>query len=199
MNLGVVEFNYPLSDSNGCPGHPGPEDQYAVDLDFLQSSGSAGSGDDWAYFGCFPNTETGLTPYEAQGQYFVLADVPPPVDGQMIRITGNGTTQSPIPNEWNRAQKTHVGPYTSFSGTTVQYQVDTTAGNSGSPVINEETGEAIGIHTHAGCMIDGGENSGTAINHPGLQDALALDRLHFFADLVAHRRGGRRLVSLRPG
>ena len=70
-------------------------------------------------------------------------------------------------------QKTHVGPFAFFGGTNVQYTTDTTGGNSGSPVIFEDTGEAIGIHTHAGCNSGGGANNGTGINHPGLQDYLA--------------------------
>jgi hypothetical protein len=36
-------------------------------------------------------------------------------------------------------------------------------GNSGSPVVHEETGLAIGIHTHGGCSNSGGANSGTKI------------------------------------
>jgi S1-C subfamily serine protease len=55
----------------------------------------------------------------------------------------------------------------------VRYQVDTTGGNSGSPVFNEDTGEAIGIHTHGGCDYSGGYNSGTAVHNSGLANALA--------------------------
>ena len=51
--------------------------------------------------------------------------------------------------------------------------MDTTGGNSGSPVIDDTTGEAIGIHTHGGCFNGGGANAGTWANHPGLQAALA--------------------------
>ena len=171
--LNVVEFNCPLSDPYGTPQHPGPEDQYAYDTVSVQSSGSGGVGNDWCYFGCFENTQTGLTPYEAQGNYFVLAQPAPPAGGQEIRITGYGSTSPPIPDTWNRVEKTHVGPYVQFIGTTVRYETDTTGGNSGSPVIFEDTGEVIGIHTHAGCYSTGGSNPGTGLNHPGLQYALA--------------------------
>ena len=169
----IVEFNVPLSDGAGNIQHPGPEDQYAVDPASVQSNGGQGTGNDWAYFGCFANPDTNLTPFEAQGVFFVLSAVPPPVQGQTIRITGYGTTGPPVPNEWNLVQKTHSGPYVTFDGTLLQYQVDTTGGNSGSPVTNLTTGEAIGIHTHAGCNLGGGENNGTGINHAGLQNALA--------------------------
>ena len=37
-------------------------------------------------------------------------------------------------------------------------------GNSGSPVIHEETGHAIGVHTHGGCSSTGGNNKGTRID-----------------------------------
>jgi V8-like Glu-specific endopeptidase len=169
-SLEVVEFNVPLSDSGGNVVHPGPEDQYAVDLASKQSV-NGGVGNDWGYFGCFANTETGLTAGEAQGDWYELAATPPPVSGQMIRITGYGVDNSPP--EWNQTQQTHAGPYMSFSGTTLQYQTDTEGGNSGSAVVNDVTGLAIGIHTHGGCNASGGANSGTGINIAGLQSALA--------------------------
>jgi V8-like Glu-specific endopeptidase len=172
--LNVVEFNVPLSGSDGSARHPGPEDQYTVDPVSMQSNGGQGVGNDWAYFGCFPNSTTGLTAYETQGAYFVLADAAPPVDDQLITITGFGSTSSPVPPQWNRAQKTHDGPYHEMTGTTVRYRTDTTGGNSGSPVIDASTGMAIGIHTHGGCS--GGANNGTAIHHSALQNALANPR-----------------------
>jgi hypothetical protein len=66
-----------------------------------------------------------------------------------------------------------VGPYVTFTGTTVQYQTDTTGGNSGSPIILEDLGVAIGVHTNGGCDSGGGQNSGTGVNNVGLQYALA--------------------------
>lgn len=39
-------------------------------------------------------------------------------------------------------------------------------GNSGSPVVHEETGLAIGVHTHGGCSATGGSNQGTRIDKP---------------------------------
>lgn len=166
----VVQFNVPLSNSNGSLNHPPPEHQYTPDAVSIQSLGG-GIGDDWCYFGCFPNTQTGLTPFQAQAEYYQLAAVAPPVNGQQIRITGYGTVSSPVPATWNQVQKTHSGPYALLSGFTVKYVVDTTGGNSGSPVFNLDDGTAIGIHTHAGCSTGG--NQGTAIHNPGLQNALA--------------------------
>ncbi len=171
-DIQTVEFNVPLSNSSGSIQHPGPEDQYASDSVSFQSDYS-GIGDDWGYFGCFPNTETGLTPFQAQGDYYVLSDVAPPVSGQQITITGYGTVASPVTPTWNQVQKTHTGPYAQQSGTSIAYQTDTSGGNSGSPVLNEDTGEAIGIHTNGGCDSSGGENWGCGIHNSGLQNALA--------------------------
>jgi len=167
----VMEFNVPLSQSNGNIVHPGPEDQYSADSASRQYE-NGGMGDDWGYFGCFPNTETGLTAFQAGGEYYTLSDAAPPVEDQTIRITGYGTTSNPVPREWNQVQKIHEGPYYGLSGTRVRYTVDTTGGNSGSPVFNEDTGEAIGVHTHGGCDYSGGYNTGTAIHNSAFTNAL---------------------------
>ena len=169
-SLDVVEFNVPLSDSGGGLNHPSPDDQYAVDASSLQTNGGLGVGDDWGYFGAFPNSNTGLSPGQAQGGAFVLV-APPSVSGNDIRITGCGTDSSPSTH--NQVQQTHFGPMVTNSGTLVQYATDTTGGNSGSPVIWNQTGEAVGIHTHGGCSSSGGQNSGTSVSHPLLQSALA--------------------------
>ena len=171
--LQVVQFNYPLSNSNGSIQHPGPQDQYSVDPASMQSNGGQGVGNDWAYFGVFPNSTTGLTPHQANGMVAFDLINPPSVSGQNITITGNGSVSSPVSPTWNLVQKTHTGPYFSFSGTTVRYTTDTTGGNSGSPVILAGTNNAIGIHTHGGCSSTGGSNAGTGNNHASLQAALA--------------------------
>jgi hypothetical protein len=173
-SLQVAQFNVPLSTSGGAPQHPPPGDQYAVDPAAVQTNGGQGTGDDWGYFGVFPNSTTGLTPFLAQGgTAFALAPPPPVAPGLDVRVTGDGATSAPVSPTWYLVQKTHVGPYADFTGATVQYATDTTGGNSGSPVILESTGAAIGIHTHGGCASAGGANLGTGTNHAGLQAALA--------------------------
>ena len=172
--VSVVQFNVPLSTSSGALQHPGPQDQYAVDQSSKQSNGGQGVGNDWAYFGVFPNSTTGLTPYAANGnQSYALLAAPPAAAGQPIRVTGYGSTTAPVSPTWYLVQKTHVGPNVAVLNTTIQYATDTTGGNSGSPVFLDGTNQAIGIHTHAGCTSTGGANQGTASNHPGLQAALA--------------------------
>lgn len=167
----VVQFNVPLSNPNGSWNHPHPDDQYPIDQNSMQTSGSQSVGNDWAYFGAFANSNTGLRAAEAQGAVFSLMD-PPGANNQPIRITGYGTVSSPVPPTWNSVQKTHVGPFTLHTGYRLSYATDTTGGNSGSPIIFEQTGQAIGIHTHGGCIGSGGSNNGTSILQPNLQFAL---------------------------
>ncbi len=174
-SMSVVEFNVPLSDpADGTVNHPGPEDQYPVDPASIQGTGS-GVGNDWGYFGTFPNSQTQLTPAETQGTTYVLGIVPPTPGGETIRITGFGSTTGTqgTPLEWDQVQKTHTGALTGVTGTSLQYAVDTTGGNSGSCVLNDDNNTAIGIHTHGGCSAGGGANNGTALTNPGLLNGLA--------------------------
>jgi len=168
-NISVVQFNVPPSNANGSLNHPPPSDQYSKDNTSLQGNGGNGVGSDWAYFGTFPNSNTGLTAFEAQGSSFVLAMPPASVNKVKIRITGHGTDSGSA----NQAQQTEFGPMVTSTGTTVGYRTDTTGGNSGSPVIEKKRDHAIGIHTHGGCSSTGGNNWGTGVNHNGIQNALA--------------------------
>ncbi|MFN0007432.1 MAG: trypsin-like serine peptidase [Planctomycetota bacterium] len=169
--LQLVEFNVPPSDSNGAVTHPPPADQYAVDPVSKQSS-TGGLGNDWAYFGVFPNPSTGLRPYQRQQAAFALAGGAPTARGSIVvRVTSYGTDTTPA--ERNQTQQTATGSYLSSSGTTVGYRTDTEGGSSGAPVEWEQGDEVIGIHTHGGCDATAGMNSGTVIDHPALQAALA--------------------------
>lgn len=167
----VMLFNVPISNSNGSYNFPGPDDQYAVDQTSMQFV-NGGVGNDWCYFGCFPNSNTGLTAFEAQGSSYQLVMPNAPAAGDIIRITGFGSTSAPVNPTFNGAQKTHTGPHGSLNAAALGYRTDTTGGNSGSPVILENTGEAIGIHTHGGCGNGSGENAGTGANNPGFMTAL---------------------------
>lgn len=165
----VIQFNVPLSNANGSLNNPPPQDQYSVDVSSRQFV-NGGIGNDWAYFGVFPNSNTGLKPREAQGGSYELASAAPPFNSNhTIRITGFGVDGGTS----NQVQQTHSGPWWAAFGTTLQYVVDTQGGNSGSPVLNEDTGEVIGTHTHAGCTSSGGANQGTSRNNSGWGAALA--------------------------
>jgi len=124
----IVEFNVPLSLPNGTIQHPGPEDQYSVDVS-TKIFTDGGIGNDWGVFEVFPNSVTGLMPKEAQNAYWPLVqDLGP----DSIRITGYGVDDGTA----NQTQQTHIGPNAGSSGTTMRYVTDTQGGNSGSPVID---------------------------------------------------------------
>ncbi|WP_456425835.1 trypsin-like peptidase domain-containing protein [Rhodocaloribacter sp.] len=163
----VLEFNVPPSLSSGALQHPGPEDQYTVDTSSRVFS-NGGIGNDWGVFTVFDNTVTGLQPIDAQGAAFTLKQDLGPAN---IRITGYGVDDGVD----NQTEQTHVGPNAGSSGTTMRYQTDTEGGNSGSPVIDDATGMAVGVHTHGGCSTSGGgNNSGTSTFNAAFWDALGV-------------------------
>lgn len=168
----VMQFNVPLSSPGGSPQNPGPQDQYPVDGSSVQST-NGGIGNDWAFYGTFANSNTGLAPRDAMGDSYVLATSVPNPDGRPIRITGYGSTSAPVSPTWYLVQKTHVGTFVSAPGTSLRYDPDTTGGNSGSAVYDDQTNTAIGVHTHAGCSSSGGSNQGTSLDHPNFRNALA--------------------------
>ncbi|MDH4070365.1 MAG: T9SS type A sorting domain-containing protein [Ignavibacteria bacterium] len=158
--IDVVQFNVPPSLPNGTIQHPGPEDQYTyVTNSRIYTNG--GVGNDWGVFEVNTNTTTGLTALEAQGDHFELVQN---LTTPTIRITGYGVDFNN--GDRNQTQQTHAGPNAASSGTTMRYQTDTEGGNSGSPVIDEATNSALGVHTHGGCTTGGGgNNSGTSLFH----------------------------------
>ena len=168
----VIQFNVPLSTPSGTPVAPPPEDQYPVDPASIQSNGGQGVGNDWSYFGTLENTSTQLTAYEAQGEVaYELGEADAATT--TIRITGFGSTSFPVDPTWYLAQKTHTGPFVGVFGSSLQYQPDTSGGNSGSAVVDDGTGFAVGIHTHAGCNLSTGQgNQGTDIRFASVQNAL---------------------------
>lgn len=169
----VVQFNVPLSTNGGGYQNPPPQDQYVLDAASVQASPSISLGNDWGFFGVFDNTGTGMTPLAAQGDSHTLVGGPIANDGRPIRITGYGSTSSPVSPTWNGVQKTHVGPFQGYSGNVVRYTTDTTGGNSGSVILDDDNNVAIGIHTNAGCGSGGGWNNGCNLFNAGLQNALA--------------------------
>jgi len=171
--LSVVEFNVPLSSSDGSPNFADPSDQYSVDEASIQYWLDCDVvGDDWCYFGVFPNSETGADPLWQQGGYFSLPNGMPNADGSTIQISGFGTDNSPLSH--NQVQQTEWGSYDVLSNGWIAYDdLDTESGASGSPIELLSQGVAIGIHTNGECYDGGGENYGTAINNAGLQNALA--------------------------
>jgi hypothetical protein len=181
---GVVEFNVPASLPNGTTVAADPDDQYPVNTGSVVwrfDGEGQGLGKDWSVFTVNDNSNTGLTPFQAQGGFFRTTNGDPAVNNT-IRITGMGLDNTPAGSTGNRnaqnfTNQTSTGGYAgeSSSGSDIwhRYAVDTTGGNSGSPVIWNSNGFTIGIHTNGGCAADGtGANSGTSFEVNALENAI---------------------------
>ena len=171
----VMEFNVPLSSSSGSLRHPGPSDQYPYITSTLRRL-SSGVGKDWTVSLVSRNSNTGLYPGEKQGDWFRLGKAPTKTGTDKIRITGYGVVYPR--NKYSQTQQTHVGTLYALTSTYLRYRTDTTGGNSGSPVIDEKTGNAVGIHTHGGCSQTNtrSANYGTRTERSDLQSAIASRR-----------------------
>lgn len=163
----VVEFNVPLSGPGGSLNHPPPSDQYMPTTSSQFVNG--GQGNDWGVFTVFPNTETGLTPLQAQGPGLEFA-TPVPKRRNIVEITGYGVDSGTA----NQTQQVSTGAITQASTSTniLKYKADTEGGNSGSAVL--VGGRVVGIHTHGGCRTNNrGANAGTYIGNSSFQAAYA--------------------------
>jgi V8-like Glu-specific endopeptidase len=161
-----IEFNVPLSTSSGqtVPSHP--DDQYPFNV---ISSLDQGIGADWAVCQVGPNANHGLLPTDRNNmQWYEIGNVPTVAGSNVIRITGYGSVTPPVSPTLNLAQKTGIGPLSGITGDSLCYATDSSGGNSGGPVIHEQTGKAVGIHTHGGCTGPTACNSGTRIDRPDL-------------------------------
>jgi PKD repeat protein len=158
----VAEFNVPPSTTSGALVHPPVVDQFPFNA-AIETTVYTGLGDDWTVTQMAPNT-LGELPYLKFG-FFNLGffNASP---GDSIRITGYGVDSGTT----NQTQQTDAGPYFGTSGTSIRYTLDTDGGNSGSPVIHEPTGLAIGIHTNGGCG-SVGYNSGSGNLNAGFTAA----------------------------
>ena len=164
----TIEFNVPRSKVDGTPVPSAKRDEYRIIKESIVSQNTS-SGDDWAVFRVEPNSETGLTPIEAQGGAFQISNTLKP---SRVRVTGYGS-DGPAPdfgkgvfspkNDDNLTQQTHVGEVilstngdstnTNNENEELTYRVDTQGANSGSPLIAEGINNvAIGIHTAGGCQ-----------------------------------------------
>jgi hypothetical protein len=162
----VLQFRVPLSAADGTINNPPPADQFPINTGSVTSV-NGGIGNDWAVFGVNRNAGTAQLPVERYGIFYRVArDFNPGT----VRVTGFGTATGVR----NQVQQTAAGPNLAPTGTQLRYQVSTTGGNSGSPVIFEGTPLTIGIHTNAGCTnpVGSSSNSGTSFTLGGLQNAI---------------------------
>ncbi len=163
----LIEFNVPKSNPDRSIVHPGPEDQYPIGgfvTDYIRGRPET----DWAVFTASANPQTGLTPIQAQGKSYNVVQTSP---GNSITITGFGTDTGID----NQTQQIHTGPRVSVDNTFVRYQTDTTGGNSGSPIIDTNSGNAVGVHAYGGCSTSGsGSNFGARATITNFWNALGL-------------------------
>ena len=166
----VIEFNIPSSDPDGAINYAHPDDQYSVRQISSDQFQASGAGNDWCWFTVFDNTNTGLSPLEAQGASYQLAQIVPNADGSTLRITGYGCDEScsGLLNEDNGTEQTDSAPYQSKVGTTVKYRIDTLGGNSGSAVEHVSDGLVYAIHTHGGCSDSLGYKQRNCGRSPGV-------------------------------
>jgi V8-like Glu-specific endopeptidase len=181
-NNTIVEFNVPTSTISGTVNFASPNDQYPVDLTSVTwrfDGEGQGLGKDWSVFGVNANSNTHVKPHAAQGFFRMTYQIP--AVSSTIRVTGYGIDNTPLgktdgENAQTRTNQTSTGPYDANhrSGTDIwhTYAVDTTGGNSGSPIVWENNGFTIGIHTNGGCTASGGNNAGTGFGVLALQQAI---------------------------
>lgn len=163
----VVQFNVPPSNPDRTLNHPPPSDQYMPTGNGQHVNG--GLGNDWGVFTVHPNTETGLTPLQAQGPGLEFATVLPR-RRNVAEITGYGVDTGSA----NQTQQVSTGAITQASSSTniIKYKADTEGGNSGSAVL--VGGRIVAIHTNGGCSTSNrGANSGTLIGNSAFQTAYA--------------------------
>ena len=169
----IIEFNVPASNANGSTNPSDPDDQYPIDNASVQG-GDFGLGNDWAYFGCFDNSNTNMSPLAVQGDAYTVPSSQPAANGQDLTNIGYGLDF----NDPTRSQTQQIedGIYDTINATRVFYNsLDTEGGNSGSPIYITAGAIPVAIHTNGGCTTTPGvgSNSGTRIDNAGLQNALA--------------------------
>lgn len=182
MGATRIDFKVPESDCDGSANFSDPDDQYPLTLVNGFDDGNGAIGNDWAVYQVGTNSNTGKLPYHVQNFFYRLQkDYDPPLF-DLVDITGYGSDVTPAgctggANSDNSTLQTNGGPYLgetvqSANDVTLEYQVDTEGGNSGSPIIEYGPGGyAIGIHTNAGCDATSG-NYGTGFENNDVENEL---------------------------
>jgi len=172
----IMEFNVPLSLSNGTTQPSAVNDQYPVNATTSVGQNS-GIGDDWGLYVCGANSNTGLNPVEAQRAYYHLSkDLNPP---QMF-VRGFGVDVGTANQTLQFHSGTSLGETTTTSNDIFwSYQVDTEGGNSGSAILAQGVSgvnfHIVGIHTNAGCTTSNpptGGNTGTSFEADDTETAM---------------------------
>jgi len=164
----VAQFNVPQSTGGGGLVHPPIEDQFPIDASSVQSQ-NAGVGWDWAYFGGLTNN-LGETPLQHQQARWAISATPPFNSADVIRVTGYGVDSGSA----NQIQQTVTGTWTNLSVNYANFNTYVEGGNSGSPMIHEQSGVAVGVVTHTSCPLPSvQQNYATRITQAAFAAALA--------------------------
>ncbi len=155
----VIEFRVPLSNPNCSLNHPPVADQFPI-IETISVSG--GVGNDWAVLRTGTNS-LGQTPYERYGQLRTLAAAPAP-QYETAAAWGYGVDTECAVHQVQQSSsgilwRVRTGHYT--------YDIDTTDGNSGSPIMYGA--EIIAVATHCNCP----DNFGTRVDLPAFAAARA--------------------------
>ncbi|HTF91026.1 MAG TPA: hypothetical protein VK843_21605 [Planctomycetota bacterium] len=163
----IAQFNVPPSQANGNLVHPPIEDQFWIDSASVQSQ-STGPGQDWMYLGAGVNN-LGETPMQHQLARWGTMGPPPFSNQDVTRVTGYGTDIGAD----NQIQQTLLGNWINLFANYSLFSNYVEGGNSGSPLIHESNGRAIGIVTHTSCIGGAQQNYATRLDQPNLVAALA--------------------------
>ncbi|KAI9168402.1 hypothetical protein H9P43_007774 [Blastocladiella emersonii ATCC 22665] len=190
----IIQMNVPQSAVITSAGqktaivrHPHPKYQFAVDVKSVQfnlTSLSLGDdAEDWAYFGTFPNPNTGLTHRETIGnKAYRLATVDPATGdlvanqvkvGDTVKIYGFGVVSAQARKHMSQVQQQASGKVTAFSDRFhIDHRTSTEGGNSGSAIAIGDL--AVGIHTNGGCFAGSphSANTGSLVSMPAFQRAI---------------------------
>lgn len=174
----ILEVNVPASLADGTLVMSAVADQFPVLAGSITVVNN-NVGDDWTVCRIGPNS-LGQDAHRRYGFFRMTRELPG--IGATLRVTGCGTDSTPPgstggANAQNQTLQTSAGAFASETGgeprISLQYAVDTNAANSGSPIIWEANGFAVGIHTAAGCNNGGGSNNGTSFELNALENAIA--------------------------
>ena len=159
-----AEINVPPSSATGALVHPPVADQFAVDMNTLQFQ-NLGTGNDWGVL----NLERNVNGERIADQYgwFALAGQAP-APGTEVFLPGYGTDVGAL----NQTLQVDSAPLSFVNGTYLQYPIDTTGGNSGSPIVKVGTNLVYGIHAVGSCTTLFGSNGGTGVWEPSLVSTL---------------------------
>ncbi|KAI9184590.1 hypothetical protein H9P43_003648 [Blastocladiella emersonii ATCC 22665] len=192
----IIQVNVPQSAVITTAGqrtailrHPHPKFQFAVDTKSVQFNLTPLSGgeaaEDWAYFGTFPNPNTGMTHRETIGnKAYTLAKVDAATGnldaanavkaGDAVKIYGYGFVTSQARKQMSQVQQEADGKVVSLPDRFhVRHRIDTEGGCSGAVISVGDV--AVGIHTNGGCTARSGTsaNTGSLVSMPAFQRAIA--------------------------